>query len=552
MRRCISLALLGVVILAGCGKPTQSSSSPAASSTPKGEKSAGTQPGEDPNEAKALQLYDKWDHAHDVKLSAEDIASLPANAAESARRFGTVIDLQMLLGRDSNPDLYNKINELARKQVEAVKAEVSKQPKAVQDIFRSFLSGRGIRNPMVLDDSRVAFESDSNGYDPSDTDQNSDIYLWDWKDGSVKCQSSGEGVDGDWECREIGAALGNGTIVFERRFNGLKSAAPKDAYPGAVQVRDPSAPGPVSLTALESWTTEGNVLLPKEGDTRYFRLPAISGNGRRIAALIRFPDRENEAYQEGGNEGDQLVLLDRDTKTCRALSRKLGRLEPFAFSRDGNVIAIYAWPTLFDKGAQGDAGVFRLAVDGSPPKRIPIPEGAELNSVTPGRLAISGDGSRIVFQARAGGQPQLYLYDDANGSVTLISGTSSGVMGNGGSRMPCISADGSKVAFVSGSNNLLPNEHGGVYLYDVATHQLSDPFASPTGDRHYASGGVNEEFSHISLSADGGLLAFLTSDTKLPGVHVPKNAPVGFLPDRLFVVRLKDHEYAIVGSPLKP
>ncbi len=548
MRHGFAIALLGFGLMVGCGKitrPTPSASPPK----PNIETSTTAQPGEDPNEMKALELYDRLDKAHDVKLSPQDIASLPANAAESAKQLGMVVDLQMLMGRDANPDLYNKINEIARKQVEAVNAEVGRQPKAVQDIFHSLLSGRGIRNPVILDDSRVVFECDSNGYDPADTDQLSDVYIWDLKDGSVRCQSMGEGVDGDWECRESSAATGSGTIAFERRFMGLKGTGPKDAYVGAVQVRDPAAAAPVSLASLESWTVEGDALLPKEGDERFFRNPVLSANGRRIAAMIRFPPRENEVYQSGGEAGDELVLLDRNTKACRAFSRKLGVLEPFVLSRDGNVIAIHGWPSVFAKDAEGEGGAYRLALDGSPPKRLPIPEGAELDHVTPGRLAISGDGSRIVFQARAGGQDQLYLYDDANGSVTLLSATASGAPGNGQSRNPFISADGNTVAFVSSSNNLLPDKRGGVFLYNVATHELTNPLA---GTSHYAGSGIDEKFSRIALSSDGTLLAFLSADQTLPGVRVPKKAPVGYLPERLFVIRLKDKQFAILGSALKP
>jgi len=100
-------------------------------------------------------------------------------------------------------------------------------------------------------------------------------------------------------------------------------------------------------------------------------------------------------------------------------------------------------------------------------------------------MDVSSDGSMIAFQAPAD-EPardgcdecwsQIYLYDVANGSFTLVSHDAHDPVVNGEDRSysPMISPDGSKVLFRSTSRNLVADDPGGrgefqTYLYDVAS-----------------------------------------------------------------------------------
>lgn len=529
-----SFALVIVLLLAACGK----NSSPVTNAESQQTKPAGpAEPKDAGDEAMALKLYEHWDNAHFVKLSPDDMASLPAQAAESAKTYGEVIDLQLLLGHDANPELFTKVNQIVHKQIENVEEEVRRQPKAVQDIFRSFLSGgRSARNPRFIGDSHVLFECE-NPYDASDGDQYSDAYLWDLKDGSLKCQSAGEGVDGDWECRETSASADGTILAFERRFMGPRGEIPKDSFRGMVWLRDGNS-GVAPLSTVEEWKPDGGFVFPKEKEKSFYLKPVVSGDGRKIVASLYLAENRGD-YDEGTS---QLVMFDGETKTARALT-KFRKLDPYTISRDGNIVALYSmsWST----GDRG--GISRLPTDGSPEQSVPLPEGAEISGSKLPPPSLSADGSRLVFIARYGGQPQVFLHDAATGEVSLVSASPAGVPGNGGADEAVISADGSTIAFVSHANNLMADQaYSMTYLHDVATHK------NRVITVRHADGKLRHILAEsLSLNSDGGRLAFLYASDELPGVRKVKKPGSAPRTLRLFVARLDNGECVSVGEVLK-
>jgi hypothetical protein len=91
-------------------------------------------------------------------------------------------------------------------------------------------------------------------------------------------------------------------------------------------------------------------------------------------------------------------------------------------------------------------------------------------------VSVSADGG--TSRSRAGEQPRSGRYERADGRVRTrpltgaterVSVDGSGVEANGDSRMPCISGDGSVVAFVSFASNLVPgdtNRRWDVFVHD--------------------------------------------------------------------------------------
>lgn len=547
MQTCYLLWLLSLLVLAGCGGKNPAPSGTAAEQTAAQPAAATTgQPAESRDEDRALELYERWENARTVKLSPSDIAALPAQAAQSARQRGEVIDLELLMGSDANRDLFLKLSQAGRKQVEAVEQEVGRQPKAVQDIFRSLLSGRGIRNPQLVDNARVIFECDDNAYDSADTDQHSDIYLWDLKDGSVKCLSIGQGIDGDWACRELSAAAGGNAFAFERRFMGPREKLPKDSFKGIVWYRD-GAVAPIPLAALEPWTPQGNFFLPKPGEDSFFQRPALSGNGQRIAAVAYFrgASQNDPPNYEPGAPLLVLTIMDRTTQKIQALA-KGEKIGPYALSRDGGTLAVYGIPWVMEGGKPDRTpAIYRLPSNGRPAQRIALPKGVTIDEVTDTRPALSADGSRLVFEAFAGAQRQIYLYDSAADMVILLSATPAGAPGNGASSEPAISGDGNTVAFVSLANNLLPGAGSGqIYTFNVPAHALSVAALN-------TNGAPSRGTCHApTLNNDGSLLAFLTTAEDMPGIRLSKKPRPGPVASRLFAVRLKDRKSVPLGGTL--
>lgn len=236
--------------------------------------------------------------------------------------------------------------------------------------------------------------------------------------------------------------------------------------------------------------------------------------------------------------------MDRDTKKCRSLSARSTSLGRLALSRDGKVIAVVASAKAFEKGATDEKpALYRVPSDGSKPKRIELPTGVTPDASSGIVPAISSDGERIVFAGTSSKGMQLYLYDDVQGTVTLVSVTPSGTPGTGNSSQPSLNADGTMVAFVTEANDLVPTgSRGQVCVRDLARAQTVIGSATAAG---LPCHGICRS---PAINAEGTMLTFLSTTEDLPGVKkLAKTNPALNLP-RLFVTRLADHQYAVLGE----
>ena len=132
--------------------------------------------------------------------------------------------------------------------------------------------------------------------------------------------------------------------------------------------------------------------------------------------------------------------------------------------------------------------------------------------------SISSDGRLVAFVSLAtnlvagvSGQ-QIYVRDRQTGQTTVISTSSVGVVGTGGSSAPVISADGRDVAFVSTSTNLVNGVSGTqIYLHDQQTGQTTlisqDNSVTPV-----PGNGVS---AAPTISSDGQFIAFASLSTNL-------------------------------------
>ena len=139
------------------------------------------------------------------------------------------------------------------------------------------------------------------------------------------------------------------------------------------------------------------------------------------------------------------------------------------------------------------------------------PAGAE---ATAGSLqpAISADGQRIAFTSIAknlvpgdeNGSTDVFVRDLRTNTTTLVSASSSGEQGNGGSRTPAISADGRFVAFESYTGNLVAGDNNhlaDVFLRDLKTGTTTRISESPSGrganDYPHHPGGVSAHGEYV-------------------------------------------------------
>jgi Tol biopolymer transport system component len=143
---------------------------------------------------------------------------------------------------------------------------------------------------------------------------------------------------------------------------------------------------------------------------------------------------------------------------------------------------------------------------------------------------ISADGSRIAFNSSApdlvpgqsdtGGSLDIFLYDRAADSNTLVSHTSgSATTAAGGALQPALSADGNWVAFASDAAGIAAgqidaNGAADVFLYSRATG-VNVLVSHAAGAATTAANDSSSLYSPPQISADGSRIAYESSATDL-------------------------------------
>ena len=133
---------------------------------------------------------------------------------------------------------------------------------------------------------------------------------------------------------------------------------------------------------------------------------------------------------------------------------------------------------------------------------------------------LSADGTKVAFISSAtnldpadtDGFLDVYVKDLTTGGLTLASTSDTGVKGNARSFKPSLSAAGTKVAFISSATNLDPADTDGfsdVYVKDLTTGDLTLASTSDAGVKG------NSGSFEPSLSADGTKVAFWSTATNL-------------------------------------
>src|SRR4051794_7833346 len=152
----------------------------------------------------------------------------------------------------------------------------------------------------------------------------------------------------------------------------------------------------------------------------------------------------------------------------------------------------------------------------------PLLEGASSSTLpSVGGRTMSDDGRYVVFSSdadslRATPFSNVFRRDLTTGETALVSTGPNGPA-NGSSLNPSVSADGTKVAFVSGATNLVDGVSiiQGVYVRDLVagTTELVSRGDGPAGAP------ANSGFNHV-ISGDGTAVAFSTGEA-LPAVGAP-------------------------------
>jgi Tol biopolymer transport system component len=253
--------------------------------------------------------------------------------------------------------------------------------------------------------------------------------------------------------------------------------------------------------------------------------PSISDDGRYVA-FASFAD--NLVPGDTNNALDGFV---RDRRTGRTIRVTLNTAGGQAFgggvsiSGDGRYVAFVSTPeNIFPGSTDSLDAVFVRDLRTGAVSRVDVSTSGGTPDSISGVALISGDGRHVVFQSYGSGldprdtntEPDVFLRDLDTGVTELVSVTSAGVSGNGGSGGFAVSADGRFVAFGSYASDLIPGDTNGVP--DAFVRDLR------TGVTHLVSvaagGGPSDAYgsSPSSVSDDGRFVGFQSYATNLvPG-----------------------------------
>lgn len=383
--------------------------------------------------------------------------------------------------------------------------------------------------PLLSRDGRyLAFTSAASNLVPGDTNAAGDVFVHDRLLGQIErvsVGSSGEQGNGGSQAAAISADgrwvlfSSNAANLVVGDTNGVMDSFLRDRIHGQT-LRVSLGTG--GIQANRACTAVG-----------------ISGNGRVVGFY------SNSTNLAPGIHGTlyQVFVRDLDSGETRCISVNAsgtaGNHHSFGpvLSDDGRFGAFEGLASNLVPGDtfnRADVFVFDLATDVL--ERVSISTSGLQGNGDSSAPAFSGDGRYVAFHSMAynlvPGDGAVFLdvfvRDRLAGTTERVSESTAGILGNGDSWLPSISADGRFVSFSSMATNLVPG--GTVSPFNIYVHDRS----SRRTDRlsvAYAGGPASNDSILPSISADGMLVAFESNANNLVPGDTNNRADV-FLLDR--------------------
>ncbi|MDQ1683759.1 MAG: hypothetical protein QOC82_496 [Frankiaceae bacterium] len=184
-------------------------------------------------------------------------------------------------------------------------------------------------------------------------------------------------------------------------------------------------------------------------------------------------------------------------------------------SDDGRWVAYTTAPT--ENGSDINTGWYSVYLQDTQ-QLVTYNIGGVASGTSPARwnVSMSADARYIVFNTAASliasdvdGLNDVYMYDRQNDTLSVVSTSAQGVLGNGDNANAMISADGSTVVFESTSTNLGPSAPGGniyeVYAKNLSTGAVDLVSADALGSA-WSTGIITQEYPQVSTN--GQYVAF--------------------------------------------
>jgi Tol biopolymer transport system component len=299
-----------------------------------------------------------------------------------------------------------------------------------------------------------------------------------------------------------------------------------------VYVRDLRA-GTTRLVSVRSNGALGN------GDSGY---AAISANGR----FVTFSSEASNLVKGDTNGVQDVFVHDRSTgRTTRVSINTRGRQgndqsNDQAISSSGRFVTFESEATNLVRGdANGYGDVFVHDRETAKTTLVSVTSSGEQANASAGGLApgmISADGSRIVFMSEAtnlvpgdtNSAQDVFVHDRGTGTTRRVSVNSQGVQADDRSSLGSISGNGLFVAFSSPATNLVGNDANAetdIFVRDLVKKRTTRVSVGSAGTE------ANGSSSSPSISASGRYVAFDSMADDLIGDDT-NDAPDIFVRDR--------------------
>ncbi len=374
--------------------------------------------------------------------------------------------------------------------------------------------GASSEHAVNADGRYVAFMSTADNLVAGDTNGAPDVFVRDRQAGTTERVSvATDGTEGDGSVWSPAISADGRYVAFTSTSDNLVAGDTNGAPD--VFVRDRQA-GTTERVSVAGDSTEGNA------DSE---APSLSSDGR----YVMFMSAADNLVAGDTNGAPDVFVRDRQAGTTERVSvagdgsQALGFSGYPATSADGRYVAfVSAADNLVAGDANGVPDVFVRDRQAGTTERVSVASGGGEADAFSWYPATSGDGRYVVFLSAAddlvagdtNGAPDVFVRDRQAGTTERASVATDGSEGNAdsGTAAPSISADGSRVAFVSGASNLVAGDTNGVG--DVF---LRDRQAGTTERVSVAGDGTQADAASTStaISADARYVAFSSLATNL-------------------------------------
>jgi Tol biopolymer transport system component len=341
------------------------------------------------------------------------------------------------------------------------------------------------RSPSISGNGRfVAFASDASNLVPGDTNGAQDIFVRDLSTNTntrVSVSSTDNQANQDCFTPSISA---------DGRFVAFNSSA-SNLVPGDTNnendifVRD----------LLTNTTTRVSVSGAGNQGNRRSSSPSISADGRFVA----FSSEASNLVPGDTNNNEDIFVRDLLTNTTTRVSvssignQAFGPSRDSYISGDGRFVAFSSEASNLVPGdTNGNRDIFVRDLSTNTTTRVSVDSAGNPGNGQSYAPSISSDGRFVAFSSISNLVPgdtnnrdDIFVRDLSSNTTTRVSVSGAGNQGNGGSFSPSISADGPRVVFLSGADNLVPGD----------TNNRSDIFVADIGN---TSGVINTPSNNIN------------------------------------------------------